>query len=580
MSSIFPGFLAAISSAETNPLSLTLSVHLPPIKLSFNVPLLPGPKRKIRILVHTTVSELVFKTLEISSACCRAIDVGRKPISVKASGVRADFKGSFGVQATITLEPIQPAPSGDAKTSVTPSRQWKWKGSGRVDAEIDKSAMDLDLLFVQGRKSRNRQTSDSKVDLKGNERDQNEEKKPIAAARLAVLSSSFDEGLIHRANIQGFGIWGSITTKALPWVRGTVLVRWPVKVVGDFLVREIVEGGVLDVMLKDAWATGGQHVDIDTYSSILDADRDTEIDAPLDASRLAPPSAASSSPSPKPNPVDTEVAAPENPIATAFRLHSNLIGPTKLQNFPLPDFEPPLYRPGGTRAALQSFNLLTSELQLKFYDSAFQSITFDRAALAFDPSRPGAGDLVVTVDQLVVILAGKFKVHTDLTSLVAWTTGMKRIGQRGSSTTTVRARSLQIRFGLHQLSPKVRKERGGFPYELRESAMSPFTSIEPRFEMESSFLKLGADLVNAITAGLKVSPIRLYIQSCGSLTWTRPRLEQTQIAQAASLVVKRGMQDVVRKNLQAALDGIEETLREAGVELPVNFRASGADSTA
>jgi hypothetical protein len=50
---------------------------------------------------------------------------------------------------------------------------------------------------------------------------------------------------------------------------------------------------------------------------------------------------------------------------------------------------------------------------------------------------------------------------------------------------------------------------------------------------------------------------------------------QTQIAVAASLIVKQFMQDAVRSYLQTAMDEVEEKLGEAGVELPTGLRATG-----
>lgn len=427
---------------------------------------------------------------------------------VHVEGVDADFRGSFGVKVHLQWQDqrrkaVTPAGASDGennKLDKLEGRQYRWQGSGRVDAKIDGSAMDLELQFVKGRNARRASAAAASPTTATEAKE----------ARLEVLSSAFNEGDIQRAHIQGFGPWGSLGTKLLPWVRGTIFVRWPVKVVGDFLVREMVEGGVLDDILKTAWEQGGQHVDVSTYSNILDTDREAEIKTPLDAASLSPPTPSPAATTPV-NPPSTATAP--SAASTPFRLHTHLIGPTRLHSFALPDFQPPLYRPGGTRAALQSFNLLTSELQLKFYESAFSSITFDRASLAFDPASANGsttgGDLVVTVQELVVVLSSKFKLVADTSAVVAWTTGLKRLGEKGASTTKVEARSLQIRFGLHHVDAATRKKRnmatGGFPYELRESVMSPFTSIEPRFEMDSSFLKLGTELVNVITAGLKVS---------------------------------------------------------------------------
>lgn len=277
-------------------------------------------------------------------------------------------------------------------------------------------------------------------------------------------------------------------------------MRYPTKLIVDYLAREIVEGGLVDDLLAMACSTGSIHLDIDTYGAILNDEREKEIATPLDAASLSPPSASSSSSPPPPPPSTTVDSAA--PSTTPFRAHAHLIGPSLLRNFPLPDFSPPLYRPGGTRAALQSFNMLTSEVQLKLSGSSLDRITFERASIAFDPAVGSrGGELVVTVEDLTVLLKSRFSLHADTSSVISWTTGVKRIGEQGSSTTKVEARSLQLRFVLVRSS----SAREGAPFVLKESSMSPFTSVEPRFQLDNQLAKLGAEVVNVVTAQLKVS---------------------------------------------------------------------------
>jgi hypothetical protein len=47
-----------------------------------------------------------------------------------------------------------------------------------------------------------------------------------------------------------------------------------------------------------------------------------------------------------------------------------------------------------------------------------------------------------------------------------------------------------------------------------------------------------------------------------------------QIAAVASIVVRQFMKDAVRLHLQSLMDGVEDTLRVSGVELPNNLRRS------
>lgn len=438
-------------------------------------------------------------------------------MDVLVERVETAFSGSFSLKLALQL-------GKDGKA-------WRLNGSGRiVEARLKDSKLRLKLQLVQATEG--------------------------AAPRLQVLSSAVEEGTIEEARIEGFGIWGGLVTKLVPFVNGTWLVRWPTTVAGEFFVREIVEGPILDDLLSGVFSTAQGHIDISSYGALVDAERAPEVSTPLDASSLVPPSPTHSSSSSSPRPSSSKSvntsAPPPSATATPFRLHAHLIGPTLLTSFPLPDFSPQLYPPGGTRAKLQSFNLLTSELRLSLSRSSFSLLSFERGSIAFDPPTSGAGlgggELVVTVQELEVVLESAFKIHADTSGVVAFATGLKRVGEKGTSRTVVEARSLQLRF---LLVPSPTRETGA-AYTLQTSSISPFTSITPSFELDNNALRLGAEVVNLVTRGLK-----------------------TQIAQASSFVVQQFVKDRVRLYLQGLMDGVEEKLREAGVELPSELRAGG-----
>lgn len=159
------------------------SVHLPPIKL--NIPTPFYPTRRLRILFTSSASEVVFNTLRIASSSFRAIDAGRQPMKVAVYGVSADFRGSFAVKLVARLEDTAAGAEGEKQ-----GRQvFKWAGSGRVDAKVEESALDLQLQLVEGKEK--------------------------TSPRLEVLSSSVDEGVIERAELSGFGPWGKVVTRLL-----------------------------------------------------------------------------------------------------------------------------------------------------------------------------------------------------------------------------------------------------------------------------------------------------------------------------------------------------------------------------
>ncbi|SGY14915.1 BQ5605_C013g07165 [Microbotryum silenes-dioicae] len=546
-----PVLAAIIRKLELDGLTIIPVVQMPPVKLTLKVPL---TTKRLRIVIKSTASELVFTRLRVGQVATRCIDAGRFPIDVKVDQVSTILSGSFSITATARF-----VPQGMNLNDESTLRPWKWTGSGRVEADIDDAAIALGVQLVCGMT-------------------------PDSVPKIEVLSTNVDEGSINMLAIKGFGPWGALVTKMTPFVKGTILIRWPVKLISDFLIRDMAEGPAVDDIAEGLFKFVNKHVDVQTYDAMVDDEREKEVSTPLDASSLAPPSATSGStesPLPpssaasvetnSPTPTSSEAGGEVTttvqeslPTTTNFRMHSHLIGPTRLHNFFLPDYSPPLYRPGGTRATLQSFNKLTSEIQLQLSESGLTTLSFDRASLAFDPPRSPdvsgkkkhrqkqppveagieGGDLVVTVHDLTVILESKFKIFAETAQILQWTTGLKKIGQKGRSTTTVTARTLQIRFELLG-----NRSRQGAPYELKATSISPFTTIVPKTVLEDSKLQLGVEVMNFITESLK-----------------------TQIAAAASLVIGQFMKDAVRNYLQKAMDGIEEKLRDVGVELPTGLR--------
>lgn len=199
-------------------------------------------------------------------------------------------------------------------------------------------------------------------------------------------------------------------------------------------------------------------------------------------------------------------------------------------------------------------NLITDELKILLSDNELSKISFSRAEVTFEPSITSSeldsvvqagGELIITVSDFTVTLLSHFKVHANITSsLVSWATGIKKLGEKGSSTTLVTSRSLQLRF---RLSPP---SDSSSAFKLTSSTISPFTTITPSFKLNTPALALGTELLNLITSSLN-----------------------ELIAKGASLLVQKFMKDSVRIYLQSLLDGAEEGLRERGVELPSSLRA-------
>ncbi|KAK4049207.1 hypothetical protein OIV83_004356 [Microbotryomycetes sp. JL201] len=509
-----PGPVAASVCRDLDLSGLTIIplVKLPSIKVRIAVPFVKS--KRIKITVASTASEVVFSDLRIRELTHKAADVGRKPMAIRITDVDSDLRGLFGTRVTVALETVE------AGKAAHVSKGWRWSGSGRVDTKLEKSNVALQVQFVQSET----------------------EGEP---AQLEVLDCVIDEGNIDRLIVEGFGVWGGLATRFTPALKSTWLVKRSIQLIGDYLVREIVEREVVSDIVRSAWPPISKHIDPSTFEAIKDDERDgaaaEEIKAPnLLARPNSPLGPGRKSPEPKRN----------SAAVSAFRFRASLVGPTILKGFALPDYSPPLYPAGGTRAALQSLNPLTSELKIDITDSVLSKIAFNRSTVSFDPSRVGAGDFVVTVEDLAVTLTSRFSFHADTSNLIAWTTGIKRLGESGTATTKIDARSLEIRFILVPAKDRVEREGHGAPFVLKDSSISPFNTFEPVIEFDRAFLKFGADIANAVSASLKV-----------------------QIAQAASFVVQRGISRALRKYLQKGMDGVEDKLREAGVELPLELRA-------
>ena len=129
----------------------------------------------------------------------------------------------------------------------------------------------------------------------------------------------------------------------------------------------------------------------------------------------------------------------------------------------------------------------------------------------------------MTVSPLACTLASSFSLTADVKNpIVSWASGFDQVGERGTSRTTVRSESLQIRLRLTKRRHASASTKGA-PIVLgverdalgvnggRDSAaakaltMSDFSSIESRVDLESKLgRKLGEKVVNKLLESLKV----------------------------------------------------------------------------
>ncbi|GAA6019846.1 hypothetical protein JCM11491_004839 [Sporobolomyces phaffii] len=538
-----PVISSKVDHLDLDGLTIIPVTHLPPLKLTIPVPF---SHKVVKCSLEISSSEMAFARLRVATASFKARDTNREPLQVTASGLEVHMKGNTGMRVRFTIGPRRQEEVREPALARTP-KEWSWRTSGRTDVKLHDALLDLRLQLTKS-------LTDS-------------------SPRLSVLSTTLAPGVIDSLHLDGFHPFGRLVTFVIPYIRSTPLVSYPVGLLGDYLIREAVEGRPVDELLAKFAHFASKHVDGDLYGGIVDDEREAELSTPLDSSSLVPPAPVSVATSAETSPViDTTVPIPAHASgSTPFRFHAHLLGPTRLHSFNLPDFAPELYRSDGKglRNTLQSLNLLTSEFKLLISKSSLQAITFESASVAFDPpaNAPGirGGDLVITVAPLSCTLVSSFSLTADVKNpLLSWASGVDKLGEKGTSTTTVHAQTLQIRLRLS----KARPGRVGAPIvlgveedvaalgvkggkgEAKALSMSDFTSIESRVELGSKLgKKLGEKVVNKLLEGLK-----------------------TQLAQAASLIIAHFLVDLARDRLQQVLDQVDEKLRiEGGVEWGKDF---------
>ncbi|GAA5961665.1 hypothetical protein JCM21900_004634 [Sporobolomyces salmonicolor] len=554
-----PILASRIDNLNLDGLTIIPVTHVPPIKGALRLPFIPYD---VRLSLDISTSELVLSRFRVRTASFRAKDATREPMEIQAEDVDVQMKGSVGIRVRVGIE-RRPEPGEDRRASNVREqariRGWSWRSSGRVEATVEHASLGMNLQLVRPLSS-----SDS------------------LSPRLSVLSTALSSGLIDSLLLDGFTPFGRPLTVLVPYVRSTPLVSYPVQLVGDYLIREFVEGRPIDELLAGLDSFLGKHVDGGMYGGIVDAEREDELKTPLDARSLVPPAASSSAPtappttSPAPPPTHTHAPLPSTvPSVTPLRFHAHLLGPTHLHSFALRDLSPELYRSDGRgfRNALQNLNVFTSEFKLLISGSSLKSLTFERASVAFDPPTPGSsappgrggvrgGDLVLTVAPFTCTLESSFSLTADVKNpVLSWASGIDTVGEKGTSTTSVSADSLEIRLRLS----KAQGGRRGSPIvlgveedvaalgiggtrgetEVKAVRISKFTSVESRVELGSRLGKmLGDKVVNRLLEALK-----------------------TQLAQAASLLIAHFLADLARDRLQEVLDEVDEKLRiEGGVE--------------
>lgn len=243
-----------------------------------------------------------------------------------------------------------------------------------------------------------------------------------------------------------------------------------------------------------------------------------------------------------------------NQHTTAFQAHAVIAGQTAIVDIPIPDQSPSLYREGGKRAYLQSWNKLTSEAKFDITEMFIRRLGFDKALLEWntailterfrrDDSHAHEHIMECRLENFQTIMAASFRLYANMGKPLQLVTGLQSYGEGGKSRTLVRAARLSLVFA-------VGIDEGGV--SIRTLHIDDFDSIDVTIE---GLKGKRDDLVNQMLKFLK-----------------------GQIANVASRTVKQLLEREVKRGT-GAFEKIEQTLLDQGVEVPGLFRATSHDSS-
>ncbi|GJN90201.1 hypothetical protein Rhopal_003200-T1 [Rhodotorula paludigena] len=364
----------------------------------------------------------------------------REAVRVSAGGVDLSLTGSVGVRMGARLEK-----PGDRPQKRERGGGFGWKGSGRVELALESAATDLAMQAVYLPT-----TGDVQPSQPG----------------LAVVSSALEPGHVSTLLLAGFVPFAWIE-RLLPRLRNTSVVRWFTQQLVKYLIREVVEGHVVDDLLADLAHFAAKHVEPDSFASLSRDDRDTFLRR---HASLSPPAGLPSS----------DAAAP--PV----RLSAVLSGPLHIHSLALRqspsetdangnagDTSVPVFARSdqtGLRYSILSSPLLNQLTRgppaVTFSPGTFDRLSFSEAVIELAPAAldlleprrsataarerglAGERELVLRVHGLEADLSLAFRIVADLrTAPSLLLGGQKTLEERGVAVTRVEGAKRALRAG-------------------------------------------------------------------------------------------------------------------------------------
>lgn len=322
-----------------------------------------------------------------------------------------------------------------------------------------------------------------------------------------AVSVSFPEGRIEALHAAG---------TSLGFLARLIPLDWTISPVTKYLINVLGRNPDTHVMLQDLWRQAGPYLDLSTWANLTKLERQ---DFP---------------------------SSNKNIIEEKSSLHAIVKGQTAVVDIALPDHSPPLYREGGKRAYLQSWNKITSEFTLDITQNAINRLTFDRAVLEWntytsrhklDSSASPSNVMVCRLENFNVLVTSKFDLAANLTKPIQLISGLRTIGERGKTRAMVRSSSVELAFEVVSTADGI---------VIKTLSVEDFDSIDVSIDG----LKFKQDeVLNHILKFLK-----------------------PHIATMASYLLKQFLSADVQKATQIFAN-VEEGLLVHGVEIPGWFRA-------
>lgn len=443
--------------------------------------------RTVTIYADLTASELVFRRLRVGQVTTRSRDVGREPIQVTADGVEIDLTGSIGIRAGFYYEDDDVKNLGEKGAGGHEGRRgWSCRGSGRVHVALNDASTLVTTRLVRRPVSPKCEHAESRPGLQCRE-------------------IEFSPGSISLLSLSGFVPFLRLEALA-HYFRNTPLARAATRRFAAFMVTEVLHGPVCSDSLRDLEHFIEKHVDLETWSTVADAERDEVLKRFFNDSVTAGHSGETLNDG---STAQFTTSTSPTTKSTSLRLHALIYGSLHLHSFALPVATDGVDADGTTQVPVFArrdqtglrYSLLSNPIlnqltrgppDVSFGPSTFEKVAFREASIELEPdpievlegnlglasppppaatnSRPSdpasstpaapartrARELVLRVNGLVANLSIGFRIGAELRRAPALVSGMRILEEKGVATTEIAEAVTELGRGKRQWAQEKR----------------------------------------------------------------------------------------------------------------------------